>query len=69
MQKQSTENHGEGNTEAADRFNHAERDFINSPQGKQKIAQGAKVAPGEEAELAEAENKGRERAKGEDPRL
>ena len=66
MPKQSSSNHGEGNPEAADRFNSAEREFVNSPRGKQKIQEGPKILPGEEAELADAEQIGRERAKGGD---
>jgi hypothetical protein len=61
--KSSTSNHGEGNPEAAERFNKAEREFVDSPRGKKKIRQGAKVRPEEEAELAKAEQIGRERAK------
>lgn len=59
MEKQSRSNHGEGNPEAADRFNTAEQNFVNSARGKQKIEQGAKVRPEEEAELADAEKRGR----------
>ena len=66
MGKQSSSNHGEGNPEAADRFNSAEREFVNSPRGKQRIHQGANVRPEEEAELAKAEQIGRERAKDDD---
>jgi hypothetical protein len=59
-------NQGEGNPEAADRFNTAEREFVNSKGGKQKLQEGARVRPDEEAELAEAEQLGRERAKDDD---
>lgn len=64
MEKQSTSNHGEGNPEAADEFNSAERKFVNSPRGKRKIQEGPHVSPAEEAELADAEQRGRERAEG-----
>ena len=67
MGKQSPTNHGEGNPEAADRFNAAEREFVGSARGKKKIQQGADVRPEEEAELAGSEQLGRERAKGENP--
>jgi hypothetical protein len=67
MTKESPSNHGEGDPEAAERFNSAEQRFVDSTRGKQKIEQGAKVRPEEEAELAKAEKAGRERAKGEDP--
>ena len=67
MTKESPSNHGEGDPEAAERFNSAEQRFVDSTRGKQKIQQGAKVRPEEEADLAKAEKTGRERAKGEDP--
>jgi hypothetical protein len=67
MAKQSTSNHGEGDPEAAERFNSAEQQFVDSTRGKQKIQKGAQVRPEEEADLAKAEQIGRERAKGEDP--
>lgn len=63
MGKQSSSNHGEGDPEAADRFNSAEREFVDSPRGRRKIQEGANVRPEEEADLAEAEQIGRERAK------
>jgi hypothetical protein len=66
MSKESSSNHGEGNPEAAERFNTAERQFVNSDSGKQKIKQGAQVRPGEEAELAKAEQAGRAHAKDDD---
>jgi hypothetical protein len=69
MGKQSPSNHGEGNPEAADEFNAAEREFVNSARGKKKIQEGAAVRPDEEADLARSEQLGRERAKGEDPKL
>ncbi len=37
MQKDTSSNHGEGNPEAAERFNSAEREFVESPRGKQVI--------------------------------
>jgi hypothetical protein len=65
MNKPSSSNHGEGNPEAAERFNSAEQKFVQSPTGKQKIQEGAHVRPDEEKELAKAEEAGRERSKGE----
>jgi hypothetical protein len=59
-------NHGEGNPEAAAEFNDAERGFVNSAKGKQKIREGAKVQPSEEAELAQAEKTGKSKAKNDD---
>jgi hypothetical protein len=66
MENKSPSNHGEGDPEAADRFNTAERRFVDSARGKRKIQEGAQVRPAEEAELADAEKRGRERAKGDD---
>jgi len=66
MSNPSSSNHGEGNAEAAERFNAAESKFVNSDSGKQKIKQGAQVRPGEEAELAKAEQAGRAHAKDDD---
>jgi hypothetical protein len=66
MEKQSSANHGEGDPEAAERFNSAEQAFVESPRGKEKVREGAKVGPGEEAELAKAEDLGRARSKADD---
>jgi hypothetical protein len=65
MEKLST-NHGEGNPEAAEEFNEAERKFVNSPEGKKKISKGPQVRPDEEAELARAEQRAKERGKNDD---
>ena len=65
----SPSNHGEGNPEAADRFNTAEREFVSSARGKKKIQEGADVRPEEEGDLAGSEQLGRERAKSDDPTL
>ena len=65
MEKQSP-NHGEGDPEAADRFNTAERDFVKSERGKKTIEQGVRARPGEEAELEEAEKRAGARAKADD---
>ena len=66
MSNEPSSNHGEGNPEAAERFNTAEQRFVNSDGGKKKIKQGAQVRPGEEAELAKAEKAGRAHAKDDD---
>jgi hypothetical protein len=63
MSNKSPLNHGEGDPEAADRFNTAEREFVNSERGKKKIMEGSQVDPKGEADLAKAEQLGRERAK------
>lgn len=59
-------NHGEGNPEAAAEFNKAERDFVSSEKGQRKIEEGPQVKPGEEAELARAEEAGKSHAKNDD---
>lgn len=59
-------NHGEGNPEAAARFNAAEQRFVQSPGGQDKIRAGAKVQPGEEAALVEAEQLAKAHAKAQD---
>jgi hypothetical protein len=66
MPKPSSTNHGEGNPEAAEHFNSAEREFVESERGKQKIREGARVRPNEEADLAEAERIARGHAKDDD---
>ena len=66
MSNESSSNHGEGNPEAAERFNTAERKFVDSDRGKKKIKQGPQVRSGEEAELAKAEQAGRAHAKDDD---
>ena len=67
MRKQSPTNHGEGDPKAANRFNVAEQHFVGSAAGKKRIHDGAQVQPGEAADLAKAEQLGKERSKGDDP--
>src|SRR5579862_1185305 len=62
----SKPSHGEGDPEAAKRFNDAETRFVDSARGKEKVGEGARVRPDEEPELAEAERLGKARAKGAD---
>lgn len=64
--KQKGTNHGEGNPEAAADFNKAEREFVNSPQGKAKIRKGPQVRPEEEADLEQAEQRAKARGKNDD---
>ncbi len=59
-------NHGEGDPQAAERFNTAERAFVDSAVGKKKIKEGPKVTADEEGELAKAEQIGRSHAKDDD---
>jgi hypothetical protein len=62
----SPKNHGEGNPEAAEAFNQAERKFVESPEGKKTISKGPQVRPDEEAELRQAEERGKSHAKNDD---
>jgi hypothetical protein len=64
MKNPSTVNRGEGNPEAAERFNNAETKFVGSERGKKRIHAGAAVLPGEQSELEEAERLGKARARG-----
>ena len=66
MSKESDLNHGEGDPEAADRFNTTERAFVDSARGKKKIQEGPRVRPDEEAGLAKAEQIGRDHAASDD---
>lgn len=59
-------NHGEGNPEAAAEFNKMERDFVASSKGQRAIKEGPQVKPGEEAELQQAEQRGKSHAKDDD---
>jgi hypothetical protein len=63
MGKQEPANHGEGNPEAAERFNAAETGFVHSERGRKKIEEGAQVRPDEQPELDAAEAAGRRHAK------
>ena len=64
MKKPSIVNRGEGNPEAAERFNKAETKFVGSERGNKRIRAGAAVLPGEQSELDEAERRGKARARG-----
>lgn len=64
--KTESRNQGEGNREAAENFNQAENQFVRSESGQQKVREGTHVPPEEEAELSEAEERAKERAKAQD---
>jgi hypothetical protein len=66
MEKQPSANHGEGDPEAAERFNVAERAFVDSARGKRAIGDGPQVRTDEETDLAKAEERARARSKGDD---
>ena len=63
MSKKSTENHGEGNPQAAAHFNAAETAFVASKRGKAAIAAGAKATAEDAAALQQAETDGMVREK------
>lgn len=62
----SPSNHGEGNPEAAEEFNKAEREFVASERGQRKIREGAQVGAGDAAALEEAEKRGKSHARNDD---
>ncbi len=66
MGNESNRNQGEGNREAAARFNEAEKRYVESPKGEETIREGVHVRPEEERELTEAERLAKARAKAQD---
>lgn len=67
MTEREGKNQGEGNKEADRKFREAQTKFVNSDEGKRKIAQAGNVSDQEARQLREAEEKGKARSKGEDP--
>ena len=67
MGKGEGRNQGEGNKEADRKFREAQTKFVNSAEGKRKIAEAGNVSDEEARQLGEAEKKARARSKGEDP--
>ena len=67
MGKGEGKNQGEGNKEADRKFREAQTKFVNSEEGKRKIAQAGNVSDEEGRRLREAEEKAKARSKGEDP--
>lgn len=61
--------HGEGNYEAARRFNEAEHDFVASGRAVSAARNAAPKSEREARELLDAERKSRARAREEDPAL
>lgn len=57
---------GEGSYTAADRYNRATKDFVQSHDVEAAARQAEPASPVEASELAKAEDKGRSRARGED---
>jgi hypothetical protein len=62
-------NQGEGNREADRKFREAQTKFVQSEEGKEKIAEAGEVSEAEAEQLREAEKKAKSHAKGEDPQV
>lgn len=60
-------NQGEGNKEAARRFNEAEQDFVSSGKVDDAAKRAAPQGKRDAEEMARAEQAGKRHAKGEDP--
>ena len=67
MKNKDDKIHGEGNYQAAREFDAAEAAFVKSGQVDKAAHDAAPKSAAEAAELARAEQAGRERARGEDP--
>ncbi len=63
------QNQGEGNREAARRFNEQEKQFTRSRQGKQAIKEGIPLSEAAAREAERKEREGRQRAKEKDPQV
>lgn len=61
------QNQGEGNKDAARRFNEAEQAFVQSQRGQEQIERAGDVSGDEKAALERAEEQGKERAREGDP--
>ncbi len=62
-------NQGEGNREAARRFNEQEQAFTRSKEGKRAIDKGTHLSEKEAREAQRKEREGRERAREKDPQV
>ena len=69
VKNQDTDNQGEGNREAGRNYNRATREFVKSGQVEEKARAAADVDPADKDELRRAEEKGKARAKEEDPAI
>jgi len=67
MAERPGKNQGEGDKESDRKFREAETKFVQSEEGKRKIAQAGNVSEEDARKLRESEEKGKARAKGEDP--
>lgn len=69
MAEQKGGNQGEGNREADRQFREAQTKFVQSKEGKERIAEAGNVSDEEAQELREAEQKAKAHSKGEDPQV
>jgi hypothetical protein len=60
---------GEGDKEADREYRSRTSEFLKSKKGQDALHEAGKVSPEEERKLKEAEEKGKSRAKGEDPQI
>lgn len=67
MSKRKSDIQGEGDKEADRKFREAESRFVQSEEGKRKIAQAGNLSEEEARKLREAEDKAKAHAKDEDP--
>ncbi len=67
MSKRKSDVQGEGNREADREFREAESRFVQSEEGKRKIAQAGNLSEEEARKLREIEKEAKAHAKDEDP--
>jgi hypothetical protein len=61
------ENEGEGNRSADRRYREATKRFVDSPRGREAMHEAGNVTPEEAREIADAEQRAKQRAKEHDP--
>jgi hypothetical protein len=67
MSNSDRSNQGEGNRSADRRYREATEKFVNSPRGREEIANAGEVSPEEQREIEQAEREAGQRAKEHDP--
>jgi hypothetical protein len=60
---------GEGDKESDRKYRKRTTEFLQSEKGQEALRKAGKVSPEEERKLKEAEEKGKARAKDEDPQI
>jgi hypothetical protein len=66
---ENNQNQGEGDREAARRFNEQEKQFTESKKGEKAIREGTHLSEAEAREAERKEAEGRQRAKEKDPQV